>query len=71
MEIFYLKINWPNVNSKYYLEGWINIVRQFKDAKAYIVCDNSNLREYVQKAINFSRLDCQLPTSKDAGLSIP
>ena len=52
MEVFYLKVNQPFNTTSYYLSQWFDIVRQFPDAKTFIICDKSELAKSITDKFN-------------------
>lgn len=64
MEVFYLKINRFSTLTVKYLTHWIEIAKQFPDARAYVICDDPDLTQFVERTINFGELYHEFMTSR-------
>ena len=58
--IFYLKVNRLIDYTLRNLQVWVNIIAEFGDAHAYILCDNEGLSNRIKKEINFKGISWEL-----------
>lgn len=62
--VFYLKIN-RCVNSTFgYLQNWLNILKEYPDAKAFILCDNPELKKLTGMLIDFGNVSYEYVESE-------
>ena len=55
--VFYLKVNRYEGYTIRCLKRWIEIIKLFSDGQAYIVCDNDELKAWIEKAVDFGNLN--------------
>ena len=64
--IFYLKVNREERYTYRNLQHWVDIIKQYKERKIYILCDKKNIENDIKSCVEFGDVQYEFLISDKA-----